>query len=200
MALKTDLVKTDKDYYVATTVPQLQSFGPMKYLTIAGIGEPAGAEFVQATAALYPLAYGLKKLHKQKGLDFAVPRLEGLWWVEGNQPALQVPRKRWHWKLMIRMPDVVTSEDVESTKRIVAKTKKNELVQTVALEVIDEGRCVQALHIGPYAQEPSTIASLMRFVAEKKLAVSGLHHEIYLSDPRKVLSARIKTIIRYPVR
>ncbi len=200
MATKTDLVKTDKAYYAAKAAPQLQRFGPMKYLTLAGEGEPAGDEFIQATQALYPLAYGLKKLCKQEGQDFAVPPLEGLWWVEGNRPALQVPRDRWKWKLMIRMPDFVATKAVETTKSVVAKAKKNELVRKVAFETIEEGRCVQALHIGPYAQEPATIASLLRFVSEKEMAVSGLHHEIYLSDPRKVPPEKMKTIIRYPVR
>jgi hypothetical protein len=199
MAAKTDLVKADKAYYAARAAPQLQRFGPIRYLTLEGKGEPGGEKFVQATQALYPLAYGLKKLYKQQDQDFAVPSLEGLWWVDGNQPALQVPRGRWKWKLMIRMPDFVVKKTVETAKTAVAAAKKNELVRIVAFETIEEGQCVQAMHIGPYSQEPATIASLLRFVSEKGLEISGLHHEIYMSDPRKVSPEKLKTIIRYPV-
>jgi hypothetical protein len=199
MAAATDLVKTDRAYYAATPAPRLQRFGPIHYLTLDGKGEPGSGEFALATQALYASAYGVKKLYKQEQRDFAVPKLEGLWWVDGTRLALEVPRGEWQWKLMLRMPDFVVKRNVETAKASVAAAKKNELVRRVTFETLEEGPCVQAMHIGPYAQEPVTIASLLRFVTEKGLKVSGLHHEIYISDPRKSVPEKMQTIIRYPV-
>ncbi len=93
------------------------------YLAIEGKGEPAGELFVSKVEALYPLAYGIKKICKEQDNDFGVPKLEGLWWVEGNIPALEIPRSEWHWKLLIRMPEFVTKEMMRSVQPEVA-TKK----------------------------------------------------------------------------
>ena len=150
--------------------------------------------------ALYPLAYGIKRICKEQGNDFGVPKLEGLWWVVGDKPALEVPRNEWHWKLLIRLPDFVTKEMVTSIQPEVAKKKKNDRIQEVSFEKIAEGKCVQIMHIGPYTTEPETISSLMGFIAEHRLSVNGLHHEIYLSDPRKTEPSKMKTLIRYPVK
>lgn len=198
--LKLDLLKEYKNYYKAGKKPEIQEFGEIAYLTIEGQGEPGGAIFTSSVEALYPLAYGIKKACKENGHDFGVPKLEGLWWVYGNKPALEVPRNEWHWKLLIRMPDFVTKEMVSSIQTEVAKKKKNNQIQEISFEKIVEGKCVQVMHTGPYATEPETIGLLMDFIAENGLSVNGLHHEIYLSDPRKTEPARMKTIIRYPVK
>ncbi len=198
--VKLDLVKEYKVYYKSGTKPEIVEFDPVKYLTIEGKGEPAGDVFTRKIEALYPLAYGIKKVCKDKGNDFGVPKLEGLWWVEGNKPALEVPRSEWCWKLLIRMPEFVTKEMMVSVQPGVAKKKKNELIHEISFEKITEGRCVQIMHIGPYSTEPDTINKLMAFMAESGLSVNGLHHEIYLSDPRKTEPSKMKTLIRYPVK
>lgn len=146
------------------------------------------------------MAYGIKKVCKEQKRDFGVPKLEGLWWVEGDTPALEVPRSEWHWKLLIRMPEFVTREMVLSTQPEVAKKKKSDLIQEISFEKIIEGKCVQIMHIGPYSTEPETIKMLMAFIIESDLSVNGLHHEIYLSDPRKTEPSKMKTVIRYPVK
>ena len=197
---KLDLIKTDKEYYSAKTRPDIREFTELNYLTILGQGEPAGVEFTKAIEALYPLAYGVKKICKQNETDFGVPKLEGLWWVNSDKPALEVPRNEWHWKLLIRMPDFVTSEMVNKAKDEVVKKKSIALVNQIQFEKITEGKCIQVMHVGPYATEPETINALMEFMAEKGLSVGGLHHEIYLSDPRKTEPAEMKTIIRQPVK
>ena len=197
---KLDLLKEYKNYYSAGKKPEIQEFGEAVYLTIEGQGEPGGDIFTKKVEALYPLAYGIKKIFKEQGNDFGVPKLEGLWWVESSEPALEIPRSEWCWKLLIRMPDFVTKEAVESAKPEVAKKKKNDLIQEVSLEKITEGKCVQIMHIGPYTTEPATIELLMEFIAENGLSINGLHHEIYISDPRKTEASRMKTIIRYPVK
>ena len=141
-----------------------------------------------------------KKYAKEQDNNFGVPKLEGLWWVEGELPALDVPRKEWCWKLLIRMPDFVMEKMMESVQPEVTKKKKNDLIQEISFEKITEGKCVQVMHLGPYANEPETINLLMEFIAKNGLSVNGLHHEIYLSDPRKTEPSKMKTLIRYPVK
>ncbi len=193
---KLDLAKEYKSYYKAGKNPEIVNFDEASYLSIEGKGEPAGTVFVSKVEALYPLAYGIKKICKEKGSDFGVPKLEGLWWVEGDVPALEIPRNKWHWKLLIRMPDFITAEMVSSVQPEVAKKKKNTLIQEISFEKISEGKCVQVMHVGPYSTEPKTINSLMAFISDNGLSVSGLHHEIYLSDPRKTEPSKMKTLIR----
>ncbi len=197
---KLDLIKEFKSYYKAGKQPEIVEFGELNYLTIDGKGEPAGKVFVSKVEALYPLAYGIKKICKEQENDFGVPKLEGLWWVEGNTPALEVPRSEWCWKLLIRMPEFVTKEMMISTQPEVAKKKKNELIQEISFEKLTEGKSVQIMHIGPYSTESKTINTLMEFIAENGLSINGLHHEIYISDPRKTEASKMKTLIRYPVR
>jgi len=95
-------------------------------------GKPAGKVFVSKVEALYPLAYGIKKICKEQGEDFGVPKLEGLWWVEGDTPALEVPRNEWCWKLLIRMPDLVTKEMALSIQPEIEKKKKNSVIKEIS--------------------------------------------------------------------
>ena len=197
---KLDLLKEYKSYYNAGKNPEIVEFDEANYLTIEGIGEPAGKMFVSKVEALYPLAYGIKKICKEQDKDFGVPKLEGLWWVDGDTPALEIPRNEWRWKLLIRMPEFITKELMFSVQPVVAKKKKNELVQKIALEKMTEGKCVQIMHIGPYSTEHKTINELMAFIDANGISVNGKHHEIYLSDPRKNKPDKMKAIIRYPVK
>lgn len=126
---KLDLVQEYKVYYKAGTKPEMVEFGPIEFLAIEGKGEPEGEVFTRKIGALYPLAYGIKKVCKDKERDFGVPKLEGLWWVEGNKPALEVPRSKWCWKLLIRMPEFVTKEMMgkarsTATERMTTKAAK----------------------------------------------------------------------------
>jgi len=197
---KINLTKEYKTYYTAKTVPEIVEFGEIPFLTIDGKGEPGGKEFTSKVEALYPLAYGVKNICKKQGKDFAVPKLEGLWWVESDKPALEVPREEWRWKLLIRMPDFVTSEMVDKAKEEVFKKKRMKLIKEIKFEKIKEGKCVQILHIGPYSTEPESLAKMRKLREKKNLVESGLHHEIYLSDPRKVAPEKMKTILRQPVK
>ena len=197
---KLNLLKEYKSYYSAGENPEIVEFDEANYLTIEGIGEPAGKMFVSKVEALYPLAYGIKKICKEQDKDFGVPKLEGLWWVEGDTPALEIPRNEWRWKLLIRMPEFITKELMFSVQPVVAKKKKNELIQKIILEKMTEGKCVQIMHIGPYSTEHKTINELMAFIDANGISVNGKHHEIYLSDPRKNKPDKMKTIIRYPVK
>ena len=197
---KLGLAKEYKPYYKAGKKPEIVEFDEANYLSIEGKGEPAGEVFVSKVEALYPLAYGIKKICKEQDKDFGVPKLEGLWWVEENTSALEVPRREWCWKLLIRMPEFVTKEIMQSVQPEVAKKKKNDLIQEIKFKQITEGKCIQIMHTGPYSTEPETISILMEFVADNNYSINGLHHEIYLSDPRKTEPSKMKTIIRYPVK
>lgn len=125
---KLDLKKEHRTYYKAKPSPEVVEFGEIPFLTTEGKGEPGGKEFTSKVEALYPLAYGVKNLCKKQGKDFVVPKLEGLWWVESDKPALEVPREEWLWKLLIRMPEFVTLEIVEKAKVQVIKNKGTELI------------------------------------------------------------------------
>ena len=197
---KLDLIKEYKTYYTATRKPELFEFGEVQYLAIEGVGEAAGKEFNAKIEALYPLAYAVKNITKKSGNDFAVPKLEGLWWVETEKPFHMIPREDWHWQLLIRMPNFVTLDMVEQARIKVYEKKKNDLINEISFEKINEGSSVQIMHIGPYSTEPETIEVMHNFIKDNNLAPNGLHHEIYISDPRRVAPEKMKTILRQPVK
>src|SRR5690606_38905814 len=153
-----------------------------------------------ANEVLFPMAYGIKKICKLKGQDFGVPSLEGLWWTDNNTSARETPRSEWNWKLMIRMPGFATQEMHQAALAEVLKKKRNLLAGRVLFEEIDEGDVAQVLHIGAYADEQPAIDALYQFIEGSGLSLNGLHHEIYLSDPRKTKPADLKTIIRQGVK
>ena len=195
---KLDLTKEYKSYYTAKTSPEVVEFDEATYLSIEGKGAPGGKEFQAKVGALYSLAYSVKMLMKKEGKDFTVAKLEGLWWVDSDKPYTEVPREEWRWKLLIRQPEFVTSEIVEKAREKVMK--KLELVKEVKFERMKEGKCVQILHIGPYSTESESLEKMYNLMKEKGLTYNGFHHEIYISDPRKVAPERMKTILRQPVK
>lgn len=191
---KVDLKKTDKTYYGAKAGAwQRVSLPPIPYLTVAGQGAPEGEGYAEAMTRLYPVAYGVKFALKSSQQDFVVPPLSTQWWAEDPSAFTEGRREEWHWRAMIRMPEVVTPAHVEA-----AMATKG--VSGVALEVIDEGDCFQRLHIGPYSEEGEVLAELHEKIMPRAGVTFGLpHHEIYLSDPRRVAPEKLKTILRQPV-
>ncbi|MFQ5489487.1 MAG: GyrI-like domain-containing protein [Phycisphaerae bacterium] len=200
-AQKLDLYEKHKAEYAATPEPALVKIGPAKYLAIAGQGEPSGPEFVQKVGALYAVAYGVKMRAMAGGRDYVVCALEGLYWGAKNKhDFVNQPRESWKWKLLIRTPEFITDQDVSSAIEQMSAGRQSEAVSSVALEKLVEGRCVQALHIGPYETEAKTLAAMMQLAKAKGLARSGLHHEIYLDDPRSTDPDKLRTILRQPVQ
>ncbi|RJE85238.1 hypothetical protein D3P07_21560 [Paenibacillus sp. 1011MAR3C5] len=200
---KLDLAKTDKLYYTASLEPRLVHFPELNYVAIEGQGDPNGERFQKSTEAIYTVAYGVKGLCKREQADFTVAKMEGLWWVDSDvEDPLTVPREEWRWRIIIRMPDFVAADQVASARLAAAKKKPvlAELIQTVAFLPIQEGDCVQIMHIGPYSEEPATLERMHAYISEHGLTGNGLHHEIYLSDPRKSAPSTRKTILRLPVR
>lgn len=199
-AEKIDLYKLHKSDYAASRDPALVNIKAAKYLTIDGQGEPGGPEFQAMLGALYQAAYATKMAKKSGGQDYKVCALEGLWLGSGpGQCSTEQSRNTWNWKLMIRVPDFITAADLKSAVAALKQKGKGDLPQKVCLETIKEGRSVQALHVGPYAAEPETVERMRIFAEASGLAFHGTHHEIYLSDPRRVAPERLKTILRMPV-
>jgi hypothetical protein len=198
---KIDLCKQHKDEYATPTKPVLIEAKPALYLTIEGMGEPGGEVFQDRIGALYSMAFTIKMTRKFEGRqDYAVGKLEAQWWAEGvSGDFSKTPKDQWQWKLLIRTPEFITQADMDKAVAALTKKGKSPTVKQVRLEQIAEGRCVQMLHVGPYDREGETVAQMLAFAEKQGLKCHGLHHEIYLSDPRRVPPERLKTILRLPV-
>lgn len=175
---------------------------PMHFLMIDGHGDPNTAQaYQQAIEALYAMAYALKFMSKkEKGMDYVVPPMEGLWWVENMAEFSTEDKDAWDWTMMIMQPEGVTPEMFERAFKQVEKKKDLPALPKLRLETYHEGLSVQILHIGPYAAEGPTIARMHAFIAENGYEPAGKHHEIYLGDPRKVAPEKLKSVLRQPVR
>jgi hypothetical protein len=199
MTAKLDLYKLHKSEYVAPRKPVIVRVKSAQYLTIDGRGAPGGPRFTACIGALYGAAFTIKMTRKFAGKqDYAVCKLEGQWFF-GGDPA-EIPREKWKWKLMIRTPDFVSPKDLKAAVETLLKRGKPREIEEVALEIIDEGDCVQMLHVGPYEKECESMALMRSSAGASGLALGGPHHEIYLSDPRRVPAERLKTILRSPTR
>ena len=197
---KLDLTKHYPEYYKAKEKPQLVSFEPYNYITISGVSAPEAPIFMESLEKLYALAYGIKFTCKANDLDFVVPKMEGFWWVEGDAPFEETPRNDWHWKIMFRMPDFVgKTEYKEALAGLIAKQKISEK-DGLVFEEVHEGLSAQLLHLGSYDNETASLEKLHSFINREGFEIAGNHHEIYLSDPRKVAEDKLKTIIRYAIR
>lgn len=175
---------------------------PMNFLMIDGHGDPNTAqEYKDALEALYAVSYKLKFMSKKEsGKDYVVPPLEGLWWAEDMETfTTQRDMSAWDWTMMIMQPEWITREMVgEAVKQV--EQKGLPALSKLRLETYHEGLAVQILHIGPYSAEAPTIARMHAFIDENGYEPAGKHHEIYLSDPRKVAPEKLKTVLRQPVR
>ena len=204
---KSDLTKLYKSYYSATETPNIVTFEKIQYLSILGKGDPSLKGFSDAIEALYATAYAIKFIYKALKNDFVVPKLEGLWWYDEelhkgltiDEAPKKVKRSEWEYRLMIRMPDFVTAEVIEQMVANTAAKKLLPKVNDIHLFFLEEGKCVQALHVGPFDKEPETLNRINDFIQSNNFSRNGLHHEIYLSDFRKTSPDKLKTILREPV-
>lgn len=205
-----DFKKEYKEFYLAKNKPQIVTVPPMNYIAVRGTGDPneeRGA-YKTAIAVLYAVSYTIKmsKLgdHRIDGYyDFVVPPLEGFWWQDGVQGVDYTNKASFHWISVIRLPDFVTQEDFEWA--VAEATRKKKLDCSIAeFMTIDEGKCVQIMHIGPYDDEPATVAVMDQYLGangyENDFSLTRMHHEIYLSDARKIAPEKWKTIIRHPIK
>jgi len=198
--MKLDLKKELKLYYSSSLEPNIIEIPEAKFLTIIGRGEPGGESYQKALNALYSVAYTIKFKAKANGKNFTVMGLEGLWWLdEPNKSFLEVPREEWNWKSTIRQPNFITSELFSESKKKAEEKKGILEIDEINLENFHEGLSAQIMHIGSYSEEERTIRILHEFIKENDYNIRGNHHEIYLSDPRRVKPERNKTIIRQPI-
>jgi len=193
---KVDLYKQHRGDYVTPKVPVLLKIVPAKYLAIDGRGAPGGETFTAAVGALYNVAFTTKMARKFGGRqDYAVSKLEGLW----HGDVATTKRDDWRWTVMIRTPTFVTDAERRQAIKTLLERGKPPEVKQVRFEIIREGRCVQMLHVGPYDREQESIAAMHAAAAAAGLSPRGPHHEVYLSDPRRVAPAKLRTILRQPV-
>ena len=196
---KLDLYKQHKGQYVAARRPVLIMVPSIPYLAIDGRGKPGDEDFEAKVGALYATAFTIKMTRKFAGKgDYKVCHLEGLYWT-GRGIDWDVPPERLNWTLMIRVPDFIRAADLKAAVKALDAKGKAPAAKHVRLEKVREGRCVQMLHVGPYSDEKRTVAAMQQFAAEKGLTFHGRHHEIYISDPRRVPPERLRTILRVPV-
>ena len=205
-----DYKKAYKEFYLPPSVPQIIAVPPVNFLAVRGQGDPneAGGAYQQALGLLYAVAYTIKMSkmgqHRLEGyFDYVVPPLEGLWWQEGTRGVDYTRKADFRWISLIRLPEFVTEEVFRWAVRE-AERKKVLDCTPVKLFSYTEGLCVQCMHMGPYDDEPATVAAMEAYAKaqgyEADFGEGRFHHEIYLSDARRTKPERLKTVIRQPVR
>lgn len=205
-----DFKKAYKDLYLPETVPSVLTVPPMRFIAVRGQGDPNEPEgaYQRALNLLYGVAYTLKMSYKTDYridgfFEYAVPPLEGFWYQPGTEGVDYGRKGDFCWLSVIRLPDFVRERDFRWALETAERKKKLDF-SPVQLLAVDEGLCVQCMHVGPYDEEPATVERMHRFCAEQGYAPDfsqeRLHHEIYLGDPRRGDPAKLKTVIRHPIR
>ena len=205
-----DFKKEYKEFYLPPAKPVVVTVPKANYVAVRGKGDPneEGGAYQQAIGILYAVAYTLKMSyktdHRIEGFyDYVVPPLEGFWWQEGIDGIDYSDKSTFCWISVIRLPDFITKADFDWAVQAASKKKKIDCSKAEFLTV-DEGLCVQIMHIGPYDDEPASVALMDQYLAENgymnDLSDTRLHHEIYLSDARKVAPENWKTVIRHPIK
>lgn len=211
-----DYKKEYKEFYMPKNVPSIVTVPKMNYIAVRGSGNPndEDGEYKQAIGLLYGIAFTIKMSkkgdHRIEGyFDYVVPPLEGFWWQgdgSGSDGASVIDyahKEEFKWISLIRLPDFVTEEDFAWAVKEATVKKKTDFSKVEFL-TYDEGLCVQCMHIGPYDDEPATVDAMHKYMEEQGyvLDITGnrYHHEIYLSDVRKVSPEKLKTVIRHPIR
>lgn len=205
-----DYKKEYKEFYMPKNKPSLVEVPPMNYIAVRGKGDPnvEGGEYKQSIGLLYAIAFTIKMSKKgnrkiEGYFDYVVPPLEGFWW-QNDIKGIDYSRKEdFQFISIIRLPDFVTKEDFDWAIEEATKKKKEDFSKVEFL-AYEEGVCVQCMHIGPYDDEPATVEMMHEFMSaegyELDITEERFHHEIYLSDARRVAPERLKTVIRHPVK
>lgn len=205
-----DYKKEYKEFYMPPKKPTIVTVPPMNFIAVRGSGNPntEDGEYKQSISLLYGIAFTIKmsKMGSKKiegYFDYVVPPLEGFWWQEGVQGIDYSHKENFNWISLIRLPDFVTKEVFEWAVSEATAKKKTDFSKAEFL-TYDEGLCVQCTHIGSYDDEPATIQLMHDFMAQEgydlDISDKRFHHEIYLSDPRRVAPERLKTVVRHPIK
>ena len=205
-----DFKKEYKEFYMPKNKPEIVIVPKANYIAIRGKGDPnevCGA-YQQAISVLYAVAYTLKMSyktdHKIEGFfEYVVPPLEGFWWQDGKDGIDYTDKASFNWISVIRLPEFITQKDFEWAVETATKKKKLDC-SSAELMTIDEGLCIQIMHLGPFDDEPATIALMDEYLDKNgyvnDITNTRLHHEIYLSDARRVVPEKWKTVIRHPIK
>ena len=204
-----DYKKEYKEFYMPSRKPTIINVPPMNYIAVRGQGDPniEDGEYKQSIGLLYGIAYTIKMSKNgnrwiEGFFDYVVPPLEGLWWQDGVQGVDYSHKEDFKWISLIRTPDFVTKADFDWALNEAANKKKTDFSKVEFL-TYDEGLCIQCLHIGSYDSESATIQLMHEFMEKEGYALDisekRFHHEIYLSDPRRVAPEKLKTVIRNPI-
>jgi hypothetical protein len=205
-----DFKKEYKEFYMPKNKPEIVTVPAANYIAVQGKGNPndEDGEYQMAIGVLYAVAYTLKMSyktdHRIEGFyEYVVPPLEGFWWQDGVDGVDYADKSAFNWISVIRLPDFVTKKDFDWAVEAAAKKKKLDCSKAKFL-TIDEGLCVQIMHTGPFDNEPATVALMDAYIKQNGYVndfnKDRLHHEIYLSDARKVPAEKWKTVIRHPIR
>ena len=205
-----DFKKEYKEFYMPKKKPEIVNVPKANYIAVRGKGDPneEEGEYKASIGLLYTIAFTLKMSkrtgHEIEGFfDYVVPPLEGFWWQDGVDGIDFTKKEAFQWISVIRLPDFIKKEDFDWAVETAQKKKKMDCSKVEFL-TIDEGLCVQMMHIGAYDDEPASVALMDAYIEqegyENDLSDVRLHHEIYLSDARKVEPARRKTVIRHPIK
>ena len=205
-----DFKKEYKEFYLPTNKPEIVTVPSAIYITVTGHGnpnEPDGA-YQKAVSVLYAVAYTIKMSYKtdykiNNFFEYVVPPLEGFWWMEGIDGIDYSNKDLFNWHSVIRLPNFVTKKDFEWAVKTASDKKKMDC-SGAQYTTINEGLCVQIMHLGPFDDEPATVELMNRYLIqegyENDFSDQRLHHEIYLSDARKVEPSKWKTVIRHPIK
>ena len=205
-----DFKKEYKELYLPKNKPQIVNVPKAHYIAIRGQGNPneEGGAYKQAIGILYAVAYTLKMSYKTDYridgfYEYVVPPLEGFWWQDGICGVDYSKKDEFNWISIIRLPDFITRENFDWAVKTASEKKKIDCSKAEFL-TIEEGLCVQIMHIGSFDDEPATVTLMDKYLEEngyeKDFSDTRLHHEIYLSDPRKSTPDKQKTVIRHPVK
>ncbi|MBT9175070.1 MAG: hypothetical protein DDT22_00744 [candidate division WS2 bacterium] len=201
--VKVDFKKEVKHLYNPTKKEmEIVDVPEMNFLMIDGVGDPnISLDYREAIEALYTLSYTLKFMIKlgETAIDYAVMPLERLWWADDMSYFSQGNKEKWKWTAMIMQPPFITKEHYEESLKQIIKKKNPKGLGKVRFEPYNEGKSAQVVYTGPYADEGPTIEKLHNFIKEQGYELCGLHHEIYLSDPRRTAPEKWVTIIRQPI-
>ncbi|MCR4713888.1 MAG: GyrI-like domain-containing protein [Treponemataceae bacterium] len=205
-----DFKKEFKEFYLPKSKPEIITVPRANYIAVRGKGDPneEGGSYQQAVGVLYAVAYTLKMSYKtdykiEGFFEYVVPPLEGFWWQDGIDGVNYSDKSSFNWISVIRLPDFITEKDFKWAVETATKKKKLDCSSAEFLTV-DEGLCVQIMHIGSYDDEPASVMLMDDYIKElgyeNDINQVRLHHEIYLSDPRKTESEKWKTVIRHPIK
>ena len=205
-----DFKKEQKEYYAPKNKPEIVTIPSMNYIAVRGKGNPndENGEYQTAISVLYSVAYTLKMSYKTDYkidgfFEYVVPPLEGFWWQDNVDGVDYQNKDSFNWISVIRLPDFVTQDDFEWAVKTAEKKKKIDCSKAEFF-TINEGLCVQIMHIGPFDSEPVSVAVMDKYLEENgyknDITADRIHHEIYLSDARKTAPEKLKTVIRHPIK